>query len=207
MSGRMAGSGHTGVLLAHGSGTDQDHPFMTVLRDELAEHGLAVMTFNYPYSERGSKRPDRKERLIECHRGAAEYLAARVDRLFLAGRSMGGRMGTYLAAEGYHCEGLVLYAYPLHPPGKPDNLRVSQFGNVAVPMLFFQGTRDALSRQELFDEHIRSLDNAEVVTLEGASHATRGGGWTPEGMAAFLAEHTANWIDSLSSGGTTGQPP
>lgn len=180
---------------------------MARLRVELAARRLQVMTFNYPYTERGSKRPDRPERLVECHRGAADVLAERVESLFLAGRSMGGRMGTYLAAEGYPCEGLVLYAYPLHPAGKPEKLRASQFPDIEVPMLFFQGSRDALSRPEVFDEHIRPLPNAEVVVLEGASHATRGGGWTSDTMAAFLAERTAAWIEALPSGGTSGQRP
>ena len=180
---------------------------MTELRDQLASFGLQVMTFNYPYTERGAKRPDRAERLVECHRGAADFLSERSEWLFLGGRSMGGRMGTYLAASGYPCDGIVLYSYPLHPPGKPEKLRVEQFPDIEAPMLFFQGTRDALSRQDLFDQHIRPLPNADVVTLEGASHSTRGGGWTPERMAAFLAEQTVAWIDGLSSGRTTGQRP
>ena len=200
VSGRIAGAGSTGILLAHGAGTDQDHAFMVLLRDQIAETGLQVMTFNYPYSERGSKRPDRAEKLVECHQGAADYLSARVERLFLAGRSMGGRMGTYLIAEGYDCAGAVLYAYPLHPAGKPDKLRIAHFPDVQVPMLFFQGTRDTLSRMELFDRHIRPLPNADVVLVEGASHATRGGGWTQESLSAFLAAETATWIGALSSG-------
>lgn len=180
---------------------------MVLLRDELAASGLLVMTFNYAYTERGSKRPDRSERLVECHRSAADVLARRVDRLFLAGRSMGGRMGTYLVAGGYQCDGLVLYAYPLHPAGKPEKLRVAHFPDIGVPMLFFQGTRDALSRTELFDRHIRPLPNADVVLVEGASHATKGGGWTPETLAAFLASETAAWIKGMSSGETSGQRP
>ena len=71
VSGRLAGSGPSGVLLAHGAGTNQEHPFMTSLRDGLAGAGYTVMTFNYPYTERGSKRPDRTERLVEAHRAAA----------------------------------------------------------------------------------------------------------------------------------------
>ncbi len=205
VSGRMVGSGRIGILLAHGAGTNQDHPFMVMLRDRLASGGSRVVTFNYPYSERGSKRPDRTERLVECHRGAADFLAGEVDDLFLAGRSMGGRMGTHLAAEGYPCDGLILYAYPLHPAGRPEKLRISHFPDVRVPMLFFQGTRDALSKTELFDRHIRPLPNAEVVLVEGASHATKGGGWTQESLSEFLAEETAEWIERVSSGGSSEQ--
>ena len=88
VSGRMAGNGRDGILLAHGAGTNQDHPFMVLLRDGLGSAGNTVLTFNYPYTERGSKSPDRAERLVECHRGAADYLRPKVDHLYLAGRSM-----------------------------------------------------------------------------------------------------------------------
>jgi len=200
VSGRLAESGPSGVLLAHGAGTNQDHPFMTSLRDGLAAAGHTVMTFNYPYTERGSKSPDRTERLIEAHRAAAELFAAHVDRLFLAGRSMGGRMATYLVAEGFPAEGVILYAYPLHPAGREDRLRVAHFQDVHVPLLFFQGTRDALSRMELFDRHIRTLPNASVELLDGASHSFRGGGWTGEAMLERLVSGTSGWIETVSSG-------
>jgi len=200
VSGRLAGSGASGVLLAHGAGTSQDHPFMTSLRDRLAGAGYTVMTFNYPYTERGSKRPDRTERLVEVHHAAAEFLGARVDGLFLAGRSMGGRMATYLVAEGFPAEGVILYAYPLHPAGHEDRLRVAHFQEVHVPLLFFQGTRDALSRMELFDRHIRALPNASVELLEGASHSFRGGAWTEETMIERLVSGSSGWMEAVSSG-------
>lgn len=194
VSGRMAGEGSDGILLAHGAGTNQDHEFIVLLRDGLADAGHTVLTFNYPYTERGAKRPDRPEKLISCHVGAAEFLRAEVDRLFLAGRSMGGRIGTYVVAQGAQAEGLILYAYPLHPAGKPEKLRIEQFSDVDVPMLFFQGTRDALSTSKLFEEHIRPLPNADVEILDGAGHSPKGGGWTPETTAARLVQGTTEWI-------------
>lgn len=200
VSGRLAGSGPTGILLAHGAGTNQDHPLMVTLRDGLAHAGHTVMTFNYWYAERGSKRPDRTERLVEVHRAAARFLGERVVRLFLAGRSMGGRMATYLVAEGYPAAGVILYAYPLHPAGKEDKLRVAHFPDVHLPMLFFQGTRDALSRMELFDRHIRPLPNVTVELLEGAVHSFRGGGWSETDLLERLVTGTTAWIQSVSSG-------
>jgi len=196
----VEGEGPDGILLAHGAGTDQHHPMMTGLRSGLAGGGHTVMTFNYPYTERGAKRPDRQERLVECHRAAADSLAAEVDGLFMAGRSMGGRIGTYLAADGYPTLGLILYAYPLHPAGKPDRLRVDQFADIAVPMLFCQGTRDALSRMELFEAHIEPLPGATVELLEGAGHGLRGGGWTLETMTERYVTATLRWIAGLRSG-------
>src|SRR5690606_19885429 len=120
--------------------------------------------------------------------------------LFLAGRSMGGRMGTYLAAEGYPASGLILYAYPLHPAGKPEKLRVSQFPDITQPMLFLQGSNDALSRMDLFNEHIASLPNAEVEMLEGAGHGYRGGGWTLETVTERYVTASLAWIERISSG-------
>jgi hypothetical protein len=200
VSGRLAGSGPVGILLAHGAGTNQDHPFMSSLRDGLADAGHTVMTFNYPYAERGSKRPDRTEKLVETHRAAADLLGGRVDALFLAGRSMGGRIATYLVAEGYPAAGVILYAYPLHPAGKEDKLRVAHFPDVHVPLLFFQGTRDALSRMELFDRHIRTLPNVTVELLEGATHSFRGGGWAEADLLPRLVSGTTTWIEAVSSG-------
>lgn len=194
------GSGAVGILLAHGAGTDQEHESMTMLRSGLADGGHTVMSFNYPYTERGSKRPDPQERLVECHRAAADHLGRRVDRLFLAGRSMGGRMGTYLAADGYPAAGLVLYAYPLHPAGRPEKLRISQFPDITVPMLFLQGSNDALSRMDLFEEHISPLPTAEVEVLEGAGHGFRGGGWTLGTIVDRYVTATLAWIERVSSG-------
>jgi predicted alpha/beta-hydrolase family hydrolase len=197
------GSGRAGLLLAHGAGTDQDHPSITRIRSALAGGGLTVMSFNYPYAERGAKRPDGPDKLLACHRAVADVLAGQVEVLFLAGRSMGGRIGTHLVAEGYPVAGLVLYAYPLHPAGRPDKLRIEQFARITAPMLFFQGTKDPLSRMDLFDQHIRALPNAEVELLDGAGHGYRGGGWDLDSITERYVTGTRRWIDQVPSG-TTG---
>lgn len=207
VTGLREGSGASGVLLAHGAGTDQEHPNMVAIRQGLAAGGHTVMTFNYPYTERGSKSPDRTEKLVATHEAAAGALRSDVDTLFLAGRSMGGRMGTYLAAEGYPCEGLILYSYPLHPAGKPEKLRAAHFSDITQPMLFFQGTKDPLSRMELFDRYIRPLGNARVEILEGANHGFKGGGWTPDSMIATLVAVTSDFVDEISSGTSPGNEP
>ena len=107
-------------------------------------------------------------------------------------------MATMLVAEGYPALGVVLYAYPLHPAGKPDKLRVDHLPSVGVPMLFFQGSRDALSRSELFDRHVRPLAGASVVDMAGADHSFRGKEWPESRLYEFLAEHTADWIAALA---------
>lgn len=193
VTGRLAGSGERGILLAHGAGTDQDHPVIVATRGALAEGGLSVLTFNYPYSEAGRARPDATERLLACHRGALERLAARCpEGTVLAGRSMGGRMGTYLAAEGADVLGVVCYGYPLHPPGKPERLRVEHLSSIKVPMLFFQGDRDSLSRSDLFDRYVRSLPNASVIDLK-AGHSLGG-----INSVDLLARETLSFLGALA---------
>jgi hypothetical protein len=188
------GKGGSPLLLAHGAGTNQDHPRMVALADELAKRNLHVMTFNYAYTEAGRKSPDRQNVLLECHHAARDHLANLAgSEVILAGRSMGGRMGTYLAAAQEPCQAVVLYGYPLHPPGRPDKLRIEHLPDIKVPMLFFQGTRDALSRMDLFDQYIRPLATAEVETLEGASHSLDRNQATTE----LLAERTAAWVNRL----------
>ena len=180
---------------------------MAGLRESLAEAGYTVLSFNYPYSERGAKAPDRAPKLIECHRGAADFFRPRVERMFLAGRSMGGRIATMLVAGGAEADGIILYAYPLHPAGQPDKLRVEHLPDVEVPMLFVQGTKDALSRMELFNEHIAPMPNVEVVLLEGAGHGYRGGGWNIEKLTDSYVAATVSWINASSSGRRTNQKP
>ena len=181
-----------GLLLAHGAGTNQDNPRIVELRDGLARAGLSVLTFNYPYSEAGRKSPDAQPLLLTAHRAARDFLAGETGGpVVMAGRSMGGRMGTYLAAVGEPVRGLVLYAYPLHPPGKPEKLRADHLPAITAPMLFFQGTRDPLSRMELFDRYVRPLPNAKVELLE-ADHSLGGAR-----NAALLVERTVAWIGEL----------
>ena len=183
-----------GLLLAHGAGTNQDHPRLVELRDGLGRAGVTVLTFNYQYTEADRKRPDTQPVLLSTHRAARDYLAAEVGgRVVLAGRSMGGRMGTYLAAAGEPALGLVLYAYPLHPPGRPEKLRADHLPAISAPMLFFQGTRDPLSRMELFDRYVRPLPNATVELIE-ADHSLGGAK-----NAAVLVQRTADWVRNLGS--------
>lgn len=91
------------------------------------------------------------------------------ERLFLSGRSMGGRMASYVVAGGYSCDGLIFLAYPLHPPGKPDKLRKDHLTSVASPMLFISGTRDTFARTDLLDEVIEET-GARLHPVEGADH-------------------------------------
>lgn len=199
---RIRGDGGPVMLLAHGAGTNQDHWMMTSLSEQLAARGLTVVTFNYPYTEAGRKAPDRAPKLMDCHRDVAAWVRNELGTsLVFAGRSMGGRIATMLASEGEQMEGVVVYAYPLHPAGKPDRLRVEHLPGIEVPMLFFQGDRDALATTELFDHHVRSLPAAEVVDLPGADHSWRVRGRSTDELIAEVAESSVGWIRRLATSG------
>jgi len=206
VTGRLAGprdSPFPAVLLAHGAGAGQDHPGVAGLRDRLAGAGAQVLTFNYPYLEAGKRRPDAQATLLECHRAALDWLRAEVGpEVILAGRSMGGRMGTYLAAEGEAVGGLVLYAYPLHPAGKPDRLRIEHLPDIVAPMLFFSGTRDSLARPELIEQHLRSLPRATIELIDDADHSFRvpkRTGRTFAEVLEWVAARTVEWMGEVVS--------
>ncbi len=183
------------MVLAHGAGTNQRHPMVSGIAEAVARAGHGVMSFDYPYTEAGRRAPDRAPKLLACHRAVsaeAQRLSGRPP--ILAGRSMGGRMATMLAAEGADVAGVVCLAYPLHPAGKPDRLRVDHLASIDAPMLFFQGSRDALSRSELFDRHIRVLPNVTVVDLDGADHSFRGRGWDQGRVESTVVAGYEAWL-------------
>jgi predicted alpha/beta-hydrolase family hydrolase len=159
--------------LAPGAGTTMESPFLVTIADRLAARGHTVMRFNFGYQERGSKRPDPKKALVATYRAAADTLRARgCERLVIGGKSMGGRMATLLAAEGYACDGLVLLGYPLHPAGKPHELRDEHLPRVPAPMLFVQGTRDALCDLALLRPVLARVGpRATLLEIEGGDHS------------------------------------
>jgi uncharacterized protein len=134
------------IVLAHGAGAPQTHPFMVRYAKGLAARGVEVMTFNFPYAEKGSKRPDSKDTLeatwLAVLALARRKLAGRA--LFIGGKSMGGRIASQVAArdDAGELAGLVFLGYPLHPPSDPAKLRSAHLERVRAPMLFVQGTRD-----------------------------------------------------------------
>lgn len=192
VSGRLAKAGSPLVILAHGAGSNQDHPGVSLLRDGLAGEGIAVLTFNYPYTEAGRKAPDSQPVLLGCHRAVIDWASARWDNPVLAGRSMGGRMASYLVAEGAAVKGLVCLAYPLHPPGRPDSLRADHLPTIKIPVLFVRGDRDTMSRTDLFDRHVRSLAAATILDVPGVGHGLP--------ITATIVSGVALWVRSLVSG-------
>ncbi len=190
--------GPIGLLLAHGAGAGQAHPWMITVANGFAALGLSVLTFNYRYTENGRKSPDRLPVLIEVHRAAADALAARCKSVVLAGKSMGGRVGSHLAGdEGWPAAGLVYYGYPLVAIGKTEPRPTDHLERIAVPQLFFSGTRDRLGPTEMIKKVAGSLSNASVVVVEDGDHSfkvpKRAGKSNEEVLAAIVGD-TAAWI-------------
>jgi len=193
-------AGRTGVLLAHGAGVGQDHPFMVTMREALAAHGLVVMTFNYAYTEAGRKAPDRAPKLLEVHRAAADRLGTYCDDVVLAGKSMGGRVGSHLAGDlGWEAAALVYYGYPLVPLGKGEPRATPHLANIEVGQLFFTGTRDRLSPPSLIVPLAGSLPAAQAEVIEGGDHSfkvPKASGLSHDEVIERLAQLTAAWLAS-----------
>jgi uncharacterized protein len=166
------------LILAHGAGAPQSHPFMVSFARALSERGLDVVTFNFLYTEQRRKVPDRMSQLVACYRAAIDAVRDAVpsarDRLFIGGKSMGGRAATHVAADegALTVAGIVLLGYPLHPPGRPDQLRHAHLPNVGRPMLFVQGTRDAFGTPSELQPILASLSPLPTLHhVEGGDHS------------------------------------
>ena len=138
------------LVLAHGAGAGQSSRFMVRFASGLASRGLDVLTFNFLYVEARRRVPDRTDKLEACYRAvlavARSHKPIAGNAVFIGGKSMGGRIASHVAAAedaaARLIQGLIFLGYPLHPPGKPDQLRAAHLTNIRVPMLFIQGSRD-----------------------------------------------------------------
>jgi len=162
-----------GVVLGHGAGSDLSTPLLVALTEELARRGHTTLRYDYLYRVHGKKLPEPPAVLEETTRSVVDWLRARgVSRLFVGGKSMGGRIASLCASKGMAVDGLVLLGYPLHPAGKPDKLRDRHLPDVACPMLFVQGTRDALCDLALLRPVLRRLgDRATLHVVDGGDHS------------------------------------
>ena len=122
------------AIIAHGAGGNMDTPSIVALQGALVAGGVTAVRFNFLYAEKGRGAPDKQPKLIATWRTVADAMRRELKpkRLFFAGRSMGGRMASYLVAEGYPCDGIFFLAYPLHPSGKPDRLRKDHLFKIKV---------------------------------------------------------------------------
>lgn len=190
------------IVLAPGAGGTLDTPPLRDVCTLLSERGHATLRFNFLYCEQGRKTPDRAPKLLECWGAVADYARSRFNvPLFLGGRSMGGRMASNLVAEGYQAAGLILLAYPLHPPGKPERLRDQHLPNITVPMLWIQGTRDSFATPSLLENTVNRLPLVQLERIENADHSLRVPGKKPAEVNEVL---TSLINDFVVGSGTDG---
>jgi len=185
--------GRSWVVLGHGAGGSMDSPTLVRFAEALAEQGVGAVRFNFPYAERRRRVPDPQPRLEACFRAVAGHVAGRAERLFLGGRSMGGRIASHIAAAGFPAAGLVFLGYPLHPPGQPERLRDAHLGRIEVPMLFLQGSRDSFARPDLLAQTVARLGATLHVVPEG-NHGLNVRGRPQMDVLAELAAVTLEWI-------------
>jgi uncharacterized protein len=157
--------------------------------------GVEVLRFNFPYRDRGSRLPDPMPRLMSFFADLAERMRKErsPDKLLIGGRSMGGRVASMMAAQGFRCEGLLLFSYPLHPAGKPDKPRDAHLPDIKVPVLCFNGTRDKLCRRDLMEQALKKVQTRwEMRWIEGADHSLRG-----KGALQDVGERVRGWVQAL----------
>ena len=144
------------LLLGHGAGGNQMSSFMRMFASGMAERGVDAMTFNFLYSERGRGAPDPKAKLESCYRSVIQAALSlkklKTNHLVIGGKSMGGRIGSQVAAaDGSKISGLVFLGYPLHPPGKPEQLRDAHLKDIRGQCSSSR-VRDAFGSQTSFGE-------------------------------------------------------
>ena len=162
-----------GVLLTPGAGSDRDHHTLVALEEALSP--LPVGRVDFPYRREGRRAPDRAPKLIASLVSDAGSFAETHDLdpngVVLGGRSMGGRICSMAVAEGLAAAALLLISYPLHPPGKPDRLRVDHFPAITVPCLFVSGTRDPFGTPSELEAHTAAIAGpVSHVWIDGGRH-------------------------------------
>lgn len=174
---------------------------MVTMRDGVAAGGLAVLTFDYPYMEAGRRAPDRLDRLLATHEAAVVRMRRYVDRVVLAGKSMGGRVGAHLVGDrAVAVAGLVYYGYPLVPLGKGEPRPTDHLEQIEAPQLFFAGTRDRLSPPDLVRDVVARLPAARLVVVDDADHSfavPKRSGRTQDDVLAEIAAETIEWVLAL----------
>ena len=190
-------------VCAHGAGGNMLDRGMTTTANTLRANGLGVVRFNFLYKEKKSGRPDPMPRLIETTRAVIAHVQRELapPKLIIGGRSMGGRAASMLAAEGFDAAGLLLLAYPLHPAGQPEKLRDAHLGAIRMPVLCFNGTRDALCTRELMERALRTTGSPwEMQWIEGADHmfhVLKSSGRTDAEVMAQIGRTAGEWAAKL----------
>jgi len=186
------------LVLAHGAGAGMDHPFMKNLAEELALHSVTTVRFNFPYMENKRGRPDPPvvaTKSVEAVVLKAQSLFPKLP-VIAGGKSFGGRMTSTWAsaAQPNGLKGIVFFGFPLHAAGSPSNDRAEHLYAIKLPLLFLQGTKDALADLALLKPVCKKLKSSTLVTFEKADHSFKAG---KENLIPKLAAVTAKWVGSI----------
>jgi predicted alpha/beta-hydrolase family hydrolase len=190
-------------VCAHGAGGNMNDRSLLATTAALRRRGLGTVRFNFYYRARHSGRPDPMPRLLACFQAVIAKVREELkpDRLVLGGRSMGGRAASVLVADGEPCAGLLLLAYPLHPPGHPEKLRTAHLGAIVRPTLCVNGTRDAFCDKTLMTQALNRLGaNWTMHWVEGADHGfhvLKSSGRNDEDVLVEIADRAADWCRTL----------
>jgi uncharacterized protein len=197
-----SGSGSV-FICAHGAGGHMDDAAVRGICGALNERGSGTIRFNFFYRARKSGRPDPMPRLLECFEAVVAHVRQQLapPLLVLGGRSMGGRAASMFAAQGAACDGLLLLAYPLHPPGQLDKLRVAHLPAIRIPVLLLSGTRDPFCDRLLMERTLAPLgSNWRMHSLDAADHSfhvLKRSGRTDREVLTEAADEAASWIASI----------
>jgi predicted alpha/beta-hydrolase family hydrolase len=190
-------------VCAHGAGGSMNDRSMLKLAEVLRARGLSVVRFNFLYKEKKSSRPDQMPRLQECFSAVVDHTRREVKpkRLIIGGRSMGGRAASLMAAEDFDCDALMLFAYPLHPPGQPEKLRDAHLPSIKAPVLCFNGTRDAFCTKSLMEKALDSVTTDwQMLWIDGADHSfhvPKSSGRTDADVMAEVGSVASDWLRGL----------
>jgi len=192
-------------VLAHGAGAGMTHPFMEAVAAELAQRGIASLRYQFPYMEQGGRRPDPPALAHATVRAAIAETRRRLAKLplFAGGKSFGGRMASQAqaAAPLDGVRGLIFLGFPLHPAGRPSAERGKHLSDVKTPMLFLQGTRDALAALDQIEPLCQRLGPRATLKLfpeaDHSFHVPARTGRKDAQVRAEMLDAVATWIDGV----------
>ena len=191
-------------VCGHGAGGNLADRGVVRTAQALRQHGLHTIRYNFAYRERKRSRPDPMPKLTACLEAVVEHVRRELHprRLIIGGRSMGGRAASVLASRGFACDALLLLAYPLHPPGRPQQLRSAHLPDIRVPVLCINGTRDDFCTPALMKEVLATVQPSwHMHWIEGADHSfhvLKSSGRTDDDVMQEIGAVTAQWVAPLT---------
>ena len=191
--------GSTVFVCAHGAGGSISDRSTLSSANAMRKHGMGVVRFNFIYKEKGRGGPDKMPKLMDTFRAVVAQARAELSpgQLIIGGRSMGGRAASMLAADGFDADGLLLLAYPLHPPGQPEKLRVEHLAKITMPVIQFSGTRDPFCTPALMEEALTAVkapwEMHWVETADHSFHVLKSSGKTDAQVMDDIGASAAAW--------------